>query len=290
MMISEDAGAGQQWWNAAMGWWMWPVLVGATGYTAVMASVYALQRSMMYVPHPIMTSPQKAGVPEMSELVLHTVDGLALTSWYAPARDGQPTVIYCHGNAGNIATRAFKVRPFLDRGYGVLLVGYRGYGGNPGAPSEDGLHMDAMAGVQHLKASGIPLTRVLYYGESLGSGVAVRLAAESEPPGALVLEAPYTSTVDVARGTYWFLPVKQIMKDRYESVARIGRIGTPLLVLHGEKDGVVPVELGRQLFAAAAEPKEAVYFEDGGHVDLFDRGAIPKIFDFLERRLIPASH
>ncbi|MBF0561040.1 MAG: alpha/beta hydrolase [Alphaproteobacteria bacterium] len=285
MMISNEGVETRNWWNSTMSFWFWPVLVGAGGYSTMMSGIYAFQRSLMYVPYPLMTTPAKAGVPEMSELRLTTVDGLELVSWYVPAAKGQPTVVYCHGNTGNIASRAFKVRPFLDRGYGVILVGYRGYGSNPGSPTEEGLHMDAMAASQFLADQNIPANRILYYGESLGSGVAVRLAAEHRCPGAIVLEAPFTSTVDVAMGTYWFLPVKQMIKDRFESITRIDRVGAPLLVLHGENDGVVPVRLGRELFEAAAPPKEAAYFPAGGHIDLFENGAIPKIFDFLDRHM-----
>lgn len=278
MLISNDGkwnGGGL--WGAYMSWITWPM-------AGMVSSMQALQRSMMYVPHPFLSSPEQAGVPGMIETRLRTGDGLSLVNWYRLPAEGKPTVVYCHGNAGNIATRAFKVRPFLDAGYGAILVGYRGYGGNPGSPSEDGLHEDAMTAVRFLADSGIAADRMVFYGESLGSGVAVRLAAETQP-GALVVEAGFTSTADVAGVAYWYLPVKQMMADRFESVDHIARSHAPLLLLHGEKDGVVPVDLGRKLFAAANEPKEAVYFPDGGHLDLPDHGSATKVMEFVERTM-----
>lgn len=285
MMISGEEAERTSWLGTAFKMMAWPAVIGIGGYGLVAASMFAMQRQMMYFPHPIMTSPKNAGVPEMTELSLRTDDGLTLVNWYSKAKDGQPTVLYCHGNAGNVATRAFKVRPFLDQGYGVILVGYRGYGANPGKPSEDGLHADAVAAVRFLKEQGVSLKQTVFYGESLGSGVAVRLASEHNP-GALVLEAPFTSTVEVATSTYWFLPVSHMMLDKFESVSRIRTVAAPILILHGENDAVVPVSLGRKLFDAAADPKEAVYFPRAGHVDLYDHGAVPKILDFIDRSIL----
>ena len=284
MMISGDDTERTSWLSAAFKMLSWPAMIGIGGYSALAGSMFAMQRQMMYVPHPIMTSPKRAGVPEMQEITLKSADGLSLVNWYAAAKDGKPTVLYCHGNAGNIATRAFKVRPFLDQGYGVILVGYRGYGANPGKPSEEGLHKDAQATLGHLKKQGVPLERTVFYGESLGSGVAVRLAS-AHNPGALVLEAAFTSTVEVASSVYWFLPVSHMMLDKFESIARIRSVAAPILLLHGENDAVVPVSLGRKLLAAASEPKEGLFFTGAGHVDLFDYGAAPKIVDFIRRKI-----
>ncbi|MBF0128592.1 MAG: alpha/beta hydrolase [Alphaproteobacteria bacterium] len=284
MMISGDDTERTTWLGAAFRMMTWPVVIGIGGYGAVVASMFAMQRQLMYVPHPLMTSPQNAGVPEMREIRLRTDDNLDLVNWYRPAEDGKPTVLYCHGNAGNVSTRAFKARPFLDQGFGVILVGYRGYGTNPGKPSEEGLNTDAKTALRYLQQQGVPLSRTVFYGESLGSGVAVHLASEHNP-AALILEAAFTSTVDVASNTYWFVPVTHLMLDRFESVARIRNVAAPIFLLHGETDAVVPVELGRRLFDAAPEPKEAAYFPRAGHTDLYQHGAIPKILDFIARHV-----
>ncbi len=274
--------------GSVMHWLLWPVAASVGSYTTLVGAMYTVQRSLMYYPHPVMTSPAASGVPDMQEVRLQSSDGLTLINWYAPPRAGQPTVLYCHGNAGNIATRAFKIKPFLERGYGVILVGYRGYGANPGTPTEAGLHADAEAAFHYLLAQGITRNQVVIYGESLGSGVAVNLAS-AHHPGAVVLEAPFPSAVEVARLTYWYLPiVQQLIKDRFDSIDCIQNIGAPVLVLHGEKDGVVPVDLGRQLFAAALEPKEFIAFPDGMHANLHEQGSAIRVMDFIGRHLSPS--
>ena len=257
--------------------------VGVVGYVLLLGGCYALQRSLMYFPAAEVPSPAAAGVPEMAAVTLHTGDGLALVSWYAAARAAQsPTIAYFHGNAGNIADRGFKVRPFLDAGIGVLLVGYRGYGGNPGAPGEEGFFADGRAALDFLAGQGVPAERIVVFGESLGSGVAVRMASERRL-GAVILEAPFTSAADAGQRAYPFLPVRLLIRDRFDSLSRIGSIGAPLLIVHGERDRVVPADHGRRLLAAAAEPKEGVFLPDAGHNDAFEHGSLTVALEFLDR-------
>ena len=237
----------------------------------------------MYFPAAEMPSPAAAGVPEMAAVTLHTDDGLALISWYGAAREaGAPTVVFFHGNAGNIAGRAYKVRPILDSGLGVLLVGYRGYGGNPGVPSEAGFFSDGRAALAFLAGQGVSAEAIVAFGESLGSGVAVNVASE-QSVGAVILEAPFTSAADVGQRAYPFLPVRRLIRDRFDSLARIATISAPLLIVHGERDRVVPVELGRRLLAAASEPKEAVFLPGAGHNDTYEHGSIRVALKFLDR-------
>ena len=257
--------------------------VGVVGYVLLLGGCYALQRSLMYFPAAEVPSPAAAGVPEMAAVTLHTGDGLALVSWYAAARAAQaPTIAYFHGNAGNIADRGFKVRPFLDAGIGVLLVGYRGYGGNPGAPGEEGFFADGRAALDFLAGQGVPAERIVVFGESLGSGVAVRMASERRLC-AVILEAPFTSAADAGQRAYPFLPVRLLIRDRFDSLSRIGSIGAPLLIVHGERDRVVPADHGRRLLAAAAEPKEGVFLPDAGHNDAFEHGSLTVALEFLDR-------
>jgi fermentation-respiration switch protein FrsA (DUF1100 family) len=240
-------------------------------------------RGFMYYPSQVLLSPQAAGVPEMEVVKLETADGLALLSWYAGAdTPNRQTLVYFQGNGGNIAGRAPKVRRFLDLGYGVLLLGYRGYGGNPGVPSEAGLLADGRAALQFLAAQGLRPEQVVLQGESLGSAVAVGLASESTV-GAVILEAPFTSALDVGRHKFPLLPVSLFIKDRYDSLARIDRIGAPLLIIHGEQDQNVPANQGRRLLAAAQAPKQAVFLPDAGHNDLYYYGSNEIIIAFLER-------
>jgi fermentation-respiration switch protein FrsA (DUF1100 family) len=249
----------------------------------LLGGCYALQRSLMYFPAAALPSPAAAGVPEMVPVTPRTDDGMALVAWYAAARAPRsPTIVYFHGNAGNIADRAYKVRPMLDAGLGVLLVSYRGYGGTPGTPSEAGLFADGRAALDFLSSHGVAAEKIVVYGESLGSRVAVRLASERRL-GAVVLEAPFTSAADTGQRAYPFLPVRQLIRDRFDSLSRIAAIGALLLIVHGERDRVVPVDHGRRLLVAALEPKEGVFLPEAGHNDAFEYGAMGVALEFLDR-------
>lgn len=264
------------------------LITAAVIYVAVLGVMVVFQRSFLYYPGVLEVTPEQSGVPEMQTVRITTEDGLQLLAWVqppapapapAPAQEpeaGKPWVVIFHGNAGTLAGRAFKARQFLDAGYGVLLVEYRGYGGNPGSPSEAGLFLDARAALAYLTAQGVSGKQLVLYGESLGTGVAVAMAAEvaqaGNPVAAVLLEAPFTSTVDVAARHYPFLPVRLLMQDRFDSLSRIQGIQAPLFIAHGARDGTVPQDLGRKLFAAALEPKDALWLDAAEHNDLFDHG------------------
>ncbi len=258
------------------------VLIGLAGYGAIVVAAYLLQRSLLYFPGGELVPPALVGVDDMAAVTLQTDDGLELTAWYKAAPADKPVIVLFHGNAGTIAHRGFKARPLLDRGYGVLLVEYRGYGGNPGKPTESGLYADGRAALAFLAARGVPNSRVVLYGESLGGGVAVELAAGGERFAALVLEAPFTSVPDVAAAHYFYLPVRWLAKDRFASIDKIGRVRSPILVFQGEHDEVVPVRFGKRLFAAAPEPKRGIFLANGRHNDLFQNGAMKVVLDYLE--------
>ena len=201
-----------------------------------------------------------------------------------PPPDGRPVVAYFHGNGGHIGYRAERLRWFARAGYGVLMAEYRGYGGNAGTPNEAGLSMDAIAALDFLEAAGIPTHRIVLYGESLGSGVAVPLAAQRQV-AALILEAPFTSVAELAQYHYSFMPAAALVRDRFDSAARIGEVNAPILILHGNRDRVVPVRFGRALFDAAREPKEFWIAPEGGHENLALFGAFDAVRSFLQRRL-----
>jgi uncharacterized protein len=256
------------------------------GYLALVGGMYVFQRNMLYAPSGATPSPLASGVPEMDVVKLTTADGLELSSWHRPADGDRPTIVYFHGNAGHIGNRGSKLRPYLDAGWGLLLVSYRGYGGNPGNPDEDGLYRDGQAAMAFLAAEDVPPERTVIYGESLGTGVAVHIAAEqaraSRPVGALVLEAPLSSATDVGAHHYPWAPVRWLMKDRFESKAKIAAVETPVFIYHGERDRVVPIRFGRTLFDAAVDPKESLWIPGAGHNDLDVSGAV---IDFVDRWL-----
>ena len=253
------------------------------GYALFSGIMFVAQRRMMYHPDTSTPNLHQAGVSDMAVVTVTTADGLELTAWHrAPARDGAPTLVYFHGNAGHIGHRGSKARPYLDAGYGVMLVSWRGYGGNPGSPTEDGFYNDARAALDFLEASGVAPGKIVVYGESIGSGPAVQVATEREI-GALVLEAPLTSAANVAQRHYWYLPAQYLVLDRFNSIAKIDRIDAPLFIVHGESDRVVPVDMGHSLLDAAKEPKDARFFPGADHNDLYDHGAGNAVIEFLEK-------
>ena len=239
-----------------------------------------LQRALLYFPADNLPTPVEIGATDYDVVRLMTADGLSLTAWHATAEEGRPTIVYLQGNAGNIAGRVPKLRPFRAAGYGVLLVGYRGYGGNPGTPSEAGLLADGVAGLTYLADVGVSPDRVVLFGESLGSAVAIRLAA-SHRVAALILEAPFTSIIDAGRYHYPLLPVETLAEDRFDSIRHIAGVTAPVLIVHGERDRIVPVAQGRRLLAAAPEPKRGVFLPRASHNNLAAFGAADIQLAFL---------
>jgi fermentation-respiration switch protein FrsA (DUF1100 family) len=254
-----------------MSLWIKLALGAATLYGAVGLAAYLGQRKLMYFPDRARTLPAEVGLAGVAERVLETPDGERVIAWYGRARPGRPTLLYFHGNGGSLAIRAPRIARFMDQGWGVWMMTWRGYGGSTGSPSEAANVADARLAYHALIAEGVRPKSIVVYGESLGSGIAVRIAAEL-PAGGVILDAPYTSIVDVAARAYPFLPVRLFLIDRYETTRYIGEIKAPLLILHGEHDAVVPVAMGRELARLAPEPKRLVIFPNGTHSDLYIDG------------------
>lgn len=268
--------------------WM-PMLVNLAGmsvalYALVVAAAWLGQRHLMYVPDATRVTPAAAGLEQARELLLEAPDGARLVAWRADARPGRPTILYLHGNAGNLAGRADRFARYQSLGYGLLMMSWRGYSGSTGRPSERNNVADALLAYDTLRAEGLRPEDIVVFGESLGSGVGIQLAGE-RAVAALVLDAPYTSIVDVALLTYPYLPVRPLLLDRYESNRHIGRVKAPVLVLHGERDSVIPVRMGRAIHEMAPGPKKLALFPDGGHVDLDDYGAVAVVTTWIEQTL-----
>lgn len=241
-------------------------------YGALAAALYLGQRRMMYrPPETVARTPESMGFPEASNVRIRTADGQQLVCWFAPPREGRPLVIFFHGNAELISWRVKRFKALTEDGDGLLAVSFRGYAGSTGTPTEAGLISDGEAAYR-FAAARYPSNRIALWGYSLGTGVAVRVAA-AHPVAKLVLEAPYTSALDVAEAHYPFVPARWLMLDRFLSMDHIRDVRAPLLVLHGDRDRVVPSALGKKLFDAANEPKRFVRFPEGSHVNLDDYGA-----------------
>ena len=261
------------------------ILTTAVGvYGLVLVLMFLFQRNMMYYPPREAPNISRYAATGIQPVTVEGDDGVAVTHWYRPPlRDDLPVVVLFHGNAGHIGDRVPKYGAFLDAGLGLLLAEYRGFGGNPGRPTEQGLTDDARAVMAYLESQGIEPSRIVLYGESLGTGLAVKLAAEW-PVAALVLEAPPGSVADVAQAHYWYLPAKWLVLDRWDVFPEIKRVTAPLLVIHGEDDRTVPQKFGRRLYEAAPGPKEALFPSGAGHVDLWDVPEVPqRVLDFVAR-------
>jgi uncharacterized protein len=255
------------------------LIAGVLGYGALLALMYLFQRSLMYFPDATRHVPAAVGLPQAEEVRLTSADGERLIAWHVPPRGAKPVVLYFQGNAGALDLRADRFRWLIADGTGLLALCYRGYGGSTGKPSEDGLIRDAFAAYD-FAAARYPAQRIVLWGESLGTGVAVALAAERQV-GGVMLDAPFSSAADVGASAYPFVPVRWFMKDTFRSDLRIAKISAPLLVLHGERDRVVPIRFGERLFALAHEPKRMVRFPASEHADLDSYGAPQAIKDFL---------
>ncbi len=231
------------------------------------ALLWVLQRRLIYFPDPAVP-PAGSMLPGAQEITLRTEDGLTLRAWHvAPTGTGRGiTVLVMPGNAGSRVLRAPLARRLAAKGFAVLLLDYRGYGGNPGKPSERGLITDARAACAYLADHGVPAPRLIYFGESLGAAVATRLATE-QPPGGLVLRSPFTNLAAVGSRHYPLLPVRLLLRDRFPVTELISRVRVPTTVIYGSADTIVPPEHSAAVAAAAGGPVRAVEVAGADHND-----------------------
>lgn len=232
------------------------------------------------------TPDDAAAGPELRAIRIRTEDGFDLAAWFLPPPPGQPTLPRLHGNGGNLGGRIGRVRRFANRGWGLLFLGYRGFGGNAGVPNKGGLAMDARGALAASGERGIDPSRVAVFGEALGTGVAVRLAAwrpVAAPVGAVILDLPYTSVADVAQMQYPFAPVRALIAYPFNFLSRIAAIRAPLLIIQGARDDVMPSVMGQAVCNAAAEPKEIWTSPNGGHADVVETGGEAVAAAFIAR-------
>lgn len=255
--------------------------IAVLSYVFGLVALTACQRQIQYQPGHDNPAPARLGLKGVESVTLTTPDGVHLVLWYAPPAPGRPTVLFFQGNAGDLTQRAPRLAYYQGRGLGAAFLSYRGFGGSTGRITERGLITDARTAYDWLVKRSPP-GRIVLVGESLGTGVAVQLAAEV-PVAAVALEAPYSSTLDVARGRFPWLPVDLLMLDRFLSIDHVADLRAPLLIQHGTGDDVVPFALGEKLFAAAAEPKTLIPLPGRGHEIIFSRDTWQREADFLLR-------
>jgi fermentation-respiration switch protein FrsA (DUF1100 family) len=258
------------------------VIAAVVFYVVSIAVMYFAQRRFIYFPDPTRTLPHAAGLANVLEQIIATPDGEKIVAWYGKAAPGQPTLLYFHGNGGALELRAERIAKYLDRGRGLFMMSYRGYSGSTGSPSEAGNIADAKLAYDALIEGGVSPDDIILYGESLGTGVAIEVAAEKKVAG-VILDSPFTSIIERAGQLYPWLPVSLLLQDRYDSIRRIRDVHVPIFILHGEADDVVPVEMGRQLFQAANEPKEIKTLAGAGHADHYNFGSFEIINRWIDR-------
>ncbi len=256
-------------------------------YIAFMAIMFIKQRDFMYFPNRTNIKQYEIFSKSLGDFVeIKTEDGLNLTGFYIPPNDNKPVLVHFHGNGGNISGRYPVLKQYTDKGYGALLSEYRGYGGNAGTPSEQGFYKDARAYLNWLEYDKqISHKKIIIYGESIGTGIATQIAfeaaKENKPYAAVVLEAPFSSALNLAKQTYFFLPVGWLLKDRYESDKKIEHILSPLLIIHGAQDNIIPMAHGKKLYTLAERPKTLKIIKEAGHNNIHLYGAALHVLDFL---------
>ena len=254
-------------------------------FLLMLLALVGCQRDLLYFPSETAATPNWPG---LEIVALQSEPDLEVRHFYVPppAPEG-PVVVVFHGNAGHAGHRVRKFQKLLEAGIGVFFAEYRGYGGNPGEPSEDGLTADALAVMAYIDTLGVGPDRIVLYGESLGTGVAVKMAVDHSVAG-VILEAPYTSIAEMAELRFGGLPLGWLVVDAWETAGRIEQVNTPLLVVHGEADRVIPVQMGRQVFDLAPEPKAALFHPAAGHNNLFRYPeVVERVIAFVRERTGP---
>ncbi len=233
---------------------------------------YSIQKKMIYHPWPdLEATPDRVGLV-YEDVFLDTSDGVRIHGWYVPAPEARTTLLFLHGNAGNISHRLDNVRRLHRLGLNVFIVDYRGYGRSEGTPDEQGLYRDARASLAYLQGRpDVNSDRIAVFGRSLGGAVAVDLCSRAACHK-LILESTFSSTEDMARSIIPFFPLARLLTERFDSERKIARIRAPLLQFHGTRDEVVPFRLGEKLHRAAPEPKRFVAIPGAGHNDTYERG------------------
>ena len=252
-------------------------------YISLLALIFIFQRSLMYFPVKEKISKSFYKNTKLKIIDISTSDGLILKSLYKKSETNiNKTILVFHGNAGHIGHRVSKFKPFMDKGYGLLLLEYRGYGENKGKPTKLGLYRDGEAAINYLINQKIKSKNIIVYGESLGTAIATKLSTNYSF-NMTILEAPFTSVADVAQKRYWIFPAKYLVLDDFDNLRIIKKIKSPLLLLHGYKDYVINEAFGKKVFEAAPKPKKALFIQNAGHNNLFEFNLINKILNYLKK-------
>ena len=256
----------------------WLALLSLVTYLAALGILTLAQRNFLYFPRGPALTPGEAGLPRGEATAIETDDGERLHAWFVPPAERRPLILYFHGNGGALADRIARFRTLTKSGVGLLAVEYRGYPGSTGTTTEAGLHRDAEAAYRDVLGRGVTPQRLIIMGESLGTGVAVALAARHEC-AALVLDSPYSSVADVAAAHYWMFPVRPLLRDPFRSDLKIDKVRAPILMVHGSADQIIPLRFAEKLFALAPEPKRFLRIDGAGHLAM--DSVLPQVLEWI---------
>jgi len=257
------------------------LLLALGSYIFFIIFLYAFQRHIQYQPYGKLESFSNYNLTDFQEIKLKTSDNLEIISWYKKPLSGQKTIIYFHGNGGNLSNRVHRYKSLGEAGFGVLAVSYRGYSGNPGYPTQKGLMLDAKASYKFLLKQGLKDSDIILYGESLGSGVSANLAKDHNFY-AIIFESPFSSAASVAANRFPFVPARLLLKDKFESDKALQNLNTPILIIHGTKDKVVSFSEGKKLYdSISSKRKKFIKVPGARHLDFSDEFLVTKIKIFL---------
>ena len=257
------------------------LLILASIYFFILISIYIFQRNLLYHPK----ENNYFGDPltvEIEKVKVNTQDRIELLSWYHNKNlNNYKTILFLHGNAGALENRIHKINHFKDMNVNFLLISWRGFSGNKGKPTEKGLYEDAKSAVAWLKSKGVNENNIIIYGESLGTAVATEIAQNKNFAG-IILESPFTSMIDAGKNKYPYLPVRLLLKDKYESNKKIKNIKSPILIMHGKVDTLVPFDMGKKMYELANEPKIFYSQEYGDHMVDYDEKLLSALKKFIQ--------
>lgn len=248
-------------------------------YLFALAYIYFSQSQLLYQAY---NKKEQADIPKLAinDLRIKANDGTLLQIWYLPPQKNMPVFLFFHGQGASLESGKWRYYRLRKNGFGFLALAYRGFSSSEGAPSEKGLFLDGLAAYDFLISQGIKPNDIIIHGHSLGSGVATYVAAKRKAR-ALILEAPFSSALDVAKSRLKEFPVDLLMRDKFENSKYIKDVHTPLLVVHGDKDEVIPIQFGKKLFESANSPKSFILIKNGNHNDLTKLGVYKIYFEFL---------
>jgi fermentation-respiration switch protein FrsA (DUF1100 family) len=249
-------------------------------YFFILISTYVFQRNLLYHPKENNYFGDELLV-SIEKVKIKTQDNIELLSWHHKKNlEKYKTILFLHGNAGSLENRIHKINHFKDININFLIIAWRGFNDNKGEPTEKGLYEDARSAVRWLNSKGVNVKDIIIYGESLGTGVAIEIAQNKSFAG-IILESPFTSMIDVAKDKYPYLPVKLLLKDKYESDKKIKNINSPILIMHGKVDNIVPFHMGKKMYELANEPKYSYFSEYDNHMMEYDEKLLNGLKNFV---------